>query len=152
MRTDGSLVGRRWGPISALGPQPRPRHERLGVVGTPTRPWGLRRLPRSLGADDRRRTLFRELLREAEGVPVEFADGESGIVDRAAFPALGYDFWPVGLVVATRQGRCVVPRARVRRIDVREPRVAVAASSVELLERGGGRRHSQKTEAPVGGR
>jgi hypothetical protein len=180
MRTDGSLVGTRWGPISAIGPQPHRRHENEVWAGTPTRPWGSRRLPRTLAAGDRRRVLFRELLRRAEGVPVEFADGETGTVERIVFPVLGFEFWPSDLVVATRHGRRRVPRAAVVQIDVHEPRILVAASSRQPLGRGsadrtrdaatwsaslasrvgtissrpGGspRRHRRKPEAPVGRR
>lgn len=180
MRTDGSLVGTRWGPISAIGPQPRRMHENEVWVGTPTRPWGSRRLPRTLRAGDPRRVLFRELLRRAEGVPVEFADGETGVVDTVGFPVLGFDFWPSELVVATRHGQRRVPRSQVLRIDVREPRIVVGTTSGEPLERHRGsrnerhgdeqrlhrlqrrhdlvqvrmlpRRHRQKTEAPVSNR
>lgn len=180
MRTDGSLVGTRWGPISAIGPQPRRMHENEVWVGTPTRPWGSRRLPQTLRAGDRRRTLFRELLRRAEGVPVEFADGETGVVDTVVFPVLGFDFWPSELIVATRHGHRRVPRSAVLQIDVHEPRIVVGTTSREPLERGRSRRnerhsdeqrlhrlqrrndlvqermlpsrHRQKTETPVRGR
>jgi hypothetical protein len=136
MRPDGSLVGTHWGPISAIGAQPRRRREREVRAGTPTRPWGSRRLPRTLQASDRRRTLFRELLRRAEDIPVEFADGETGIVDTVVFPVLGFDFWPSELTVATARGRRRVPRSAVLRIDVREPRIVVASRSRDPLERG----------------
>lgn len=180
MNSDGSLVGTRWGPISAIGPQPRRRHGNEVWVHAPTAPWGARRLPRTLSAADRRRTLFRELLRRSEGVPVEFADGNSGVVDEVVFPVLGFDFWPAELVVALADRRCRVPVGRVSRIDVRSPKIAVSAASDELLERGHGRRderdgdehrlhrlqrrhdlvevrmltgrHRQRAEAPVGGR
>jgi hypothetical protein len=125
MRTDGSLVGTRWGPISAIGPQPRRRHESEVWVATPTAPWRSRRLPRTLLAGDPRRTLFRTLLRRAEGVPVEFADGSVGTVEDMVFSVLGFDFWPQELVVATPDGRRRVSARSVRRIDVREPRIWV---------------------------
>lgn len=180
MRTDGSLVGTRWGPISAIGPQPRRLRENEAWVGTSIRPWGSRRLPRTLQASDRRRTLFRELLRRAEGVPAAFADGETGVVDTVVFPVLGFDFWPSELLVATRHGHRRVPRSEVLQIDVREPRIVVGTTSREPLERHRGRRnerhgdehrlhrlqrrhdlvqvrmlprrHRQKTDALVGGR
>ena len=177
MRTDGSLVGTHWGPISALGRQPRRMHENEVWVGTPTRPWGSRRLPRTLHAGDPRRTLFRTLLRRAEGVEVTFADGRTGVVDRVVLSPIGFDFWPEALVVAMPDGRRRVPAGNVRRIDVREPRLWLEPVSPELLEgRDGGRherhrheerlrrrhglvhvrvlprRHRQQPETPVGGR
>jgi hypothetical protein len=146
MRIDGSLLGTRWGPNSAIGPQPRRRHENEVRAGTRTPPWGSRRLPRTLLAGSRRRTLFRELLRRAEGVPVEFADGEPGTVERIVFPVLGFDFWPSELIVATRHGRRRVQRAAVVQIDVREPRILVGASSRQPLERGVSRRHEGRRD------
>lgn len=127
MRSDGSLVGSRFGPLSAIRPQPRRHHENELWVGTPTRPWGSRRLPATLDAGPARRLLFRSLLRQAEGVPVEFADGSPGIVDEVVFSPLGFDFWPQALVVATPEGRRRVPVASVHRLDVHEPLVRVAA-------------------------
>jgi hypothetical protein len=144
MRTDRSLAGTRSGPIPAIGRQPRRRHENEVSAGTPTRPWGSRRLPRKLAAGDRRRVLFRDLLRLAEGVPVGFANGETGTVERIVFPVLGFDFWPSELVVATRHGRRRVPRAAVVQIDVHEPRILVAASSRQPLEQGGSRRYERR--------
>lgn len=143
MRTDGSLVGTRRGPISAIGPQPRRRHESEVRVGTPTVPWRSRRLPRTLLAEGPRRTLYRTLLRRAEGVPVEFADGSAGTVDDIVFSMVGFDFWPQGLVVATPDGRRRVPARSVRRIDVREPRIWVGPLSADPLERRGARRNER---------
>lgn len=148
MRPNGTLLGIRWGPISAIGPQPRRLHENELWVGTPTAPWRSPKLPRTLLAGDPRRTLFRTLLRRAEGVPVEFADRETGIVEEVVFPVLGLDFWPAELVVAIPERRLRgplelvrlrVPVARIRRIDVRDPRIVVAAGSRELLAPGSGR-------------
>ncbi len=136
MRTDGSLVGTHWGPSSAIGPQPRRRHESEVRVGTPTAPWRSRRLPRTLLAGDHRRTLFRSLLRRAEGVPVELADGSAGTVEDIVFPVLGFDFWPQELVVGTSDGWRRVSAGSVRRIDVREPRVWIGPTSIPTLERG----------------
>lgn len=127
MRTDGSLVGTRWGPPSAVRPQPLRRHANEVRAGAPTRPWGSHRLPRTLRAGGPRRTTFRELLRRAEGVPVSFADGSEGVVDHVVFAPFGYDFWPVALVVATPAGSRRVATTAVRRIDVREPRLWAAA-------------------------
>ncbi len=129
MRTDGSLVGTRRGPVSAIRPQPRRRHENEVWVHTPTSPWGSRRLPRTLLAGDPRRTLFRSLLRRAEGVPVELADGNSGTVEEVVFQTLGFDFWPEALVVSTPEGRHRVSTRAVLRIDVREPRIWIGGGS-----------------------
>jgi hypothetical protein len=99
--------------------------------------------------------LFRTLLRHAEGVPVEFADGSIGVVDEVLFPALGYDFWPTALVVATPDGPRVVSRERVRRLDVRHPRIVVAARRPALRGRLGrtarapDRERSPSFEAPA---
>lgn len=180
MRPNGTLVGTRWGPLSAIAPQPRRRRENEIWVGTPTLPWRSRRLPETLAAGDPRRTLFRSLLRRAEGVPVELPDGTVGTVEEVVFSPLGFDFWPQAFRVATPDGRRYVPAAAVRRIDVREPRIVVAAGSASPLERSGGRRderhrddqrlhrlhrrhdlvqermlsrrHRQQPEAPVGSR
>jgi hypothetical protein len=123
MRSDGSLVGTRRGLVSALGPQPRRMHENEVWVGTPTRPWGSRRLPPTLHAGDPRRTLFRTLLRRAEGVEVTFADGCTGRVDQVVLSPIGFDFWPEALIVVTPEGRRRAPIRSVRRIDVRGPRL-----------------------------
>ncbi|MGH3002632.1 MAG: hypothetical protein ACRDM1_08250 [Gaiellaceae bacterium] len=77
------------------------------------------------------------MLRRAEGVPIRFSDGGDGIVDEVIFGPLGFDFWPVALVVATAGGRRRVSTAAIRRIDVRQPRLFVSASSPGPLERGG---------------
>lgn len=146
MRTDGSLVGTRWGPISAIGPQPRRRYAQEMQAGTPTTPWRSRRLPRTLRAGDPRRTLFRTLLRRADGVPVELADGSAGTVVDVVFSALGFDFWPRALLVATPEGRLRVPVAAIRRIDVRTPRIVLGPLSGELLERDRGRRDERDGE------
>lgn len=143
MRTDGTLVGTGQGPISAIGPQPRRRHEREVRMGTPTAPWRSRRLPPTVLAGDRRRTLFRTLLRRGEGVPVEFADGSAGTVEDIVFPALGFEFWPQELVVATPDRRRRVSARSVRRIDVRAPRIWVGPTSAHPLERHGARRDEQ---------
>jgi hypothetical protein len=92
MRPDGTLVGTHWGPLSAIRAQPRHWHENEVWVHTPTPPWGSRRLPRTLLAGDPRRTLYRTLLRRAEGVPVVFADGSNGVVAEVVLHALGFDF------------------------------------------------------------
>lgn len=131
MRPNGTLVGTHWGPISAIGPQPRRRHEDEVWVGTPTRPWGSRRLPRTLLAGDGRRVLFREMLRRAEGVPVEFPGGEIGVVAEVVFSGIGHDFWPVELVVTLpeERERRRVPVAAVQRIDIQDPRIVAGAGS-----------------------
>jgi hypothetical protein len=142
MRTDGSLVGTRRGPISAIGRRPRRRHEDELRVGAPTSPWKSGRLPRALAAGDPRRTLFRTLLRRAEGVPVEFADGRTGVVEEVVFSALGFDFWPAALVVGIPDDRRRVPVDRIRhvpvervqRIDVHTPRIVIGPMSREPLE------------------
>lgn len=125
MRTDGSLVGTHWGPISAIRPQPRHLHEHEVWLHTPTRPWGSRRLPRTLRAGEPRRTLFRALLRCSEGVPVAFPDGSSGVVTDVILAALGFDFWPEELVVRTLKGKRRVPIRAVARIDTRLPCIAI---------------------------
>lgn len=137
MRPNGTLVGTRWGPISAIRPQPRRRHENEVRAGLPTPPWGSRKLPARLLAEDRRRTLFRTLLRRAEGVPVEFADGEKGRVEEVVFSTLGFDFWPQELLVRIpeRTWRAQlrrVPVSLVRAIDVREPRIVVGPTARRL--------------------
>ena len=141
MRENGTLVGIRRGPISAIGPQPRGHRTAEIRAGVPTRPWGSRKLPRRLLAGDPRRTLFRSLLRRAEGVPVDFADGETGTVEEVVFSVLGFDFWPQALLVrlpddgSRAAGRVRrVPVGRIRRIDVREPRIVVGPLSPERLE------------------
>ncbi len=113
------------GALPAVLPHPRHRHEAEVWVGTPTAPWGSRGLPRRLLAGDRRRLLFRTLLRRSEGVTVELPDGTTGVVADVVLPALGFDFWAEGLSVATPAGRRRVPVRRVRRIDVRRPRIVV---------------------------
>ena len=123
MRTDGSLVGTRWGPVSAIQPQPSRRHENKVRVHKPTSPWASRRLPGTLLAGDPRRTLFRSLLRHAEGVSVVLADGDSGTVEQVVFGPLGFDLWPEAFVVSTPQGRRRISTRDVSRIDVREPRI-----------------------------
>jgi len=132
VKQNAPIVGGRRGPISAVRPQPRRKHVAEVAEGTPTEPWGSRRLPRSIRADDHRRTLFRSLLRRAEGVPVELPDGETGVVEEIVFRPLGFDFWPVALMVGetgrdqsggTAGGRWRLPVARVSRIDVRHPRI-----------------------------
>lgn len=135
MRTDGSLVGTRWGAVSALKAQPRARHRTELWMQRPTRPWGSRRLPRTILADDPRRTLFRSLLRRAEGVPIEFADGSTGLVDDVSFKPLGFDFWAETLLVATPEGRRRVPTSEIRRIDVREPRLWAGPAPASVRER-----------------
>lgn len=125
MRPDGTLVGTHWGPISAIGAQPRRRHQNELWVHTPTPPWGSRRLPRTLLAGDPRRTLFRSLLRRSEGVPVAFADGSRGTVTDVVLPALGFDFWPEQLVVRTLEGKRRIAVAAVARIDPRVPRIEI---------------------------
>lgn len=134
MNTNGTLIGTRWGPASAIRPQPRGRHATEIWVGTPARPWGSRRLPRTLCASDPRRTLFRTLLRRAEGVEVELADGTTGVVDEVALSPLGFDFWAEALVVATPDGHRRVPTRAVRRIDVREPRIWLRPVSADAFE------------------
>ena len=113
------------GPVSAVRPQPRRRHADEVWVHAPTAPWGSRRLPPTLRAGDPRRTLFRSLLRRAEGVPVAFADGSAGVVAEVGLRELGFDFWPEKLVVAAPDGPRSVPVARVRRLDVHRPRIVV---------------------------
>lgn len=125
MRPNSTAVEVGRGPAPATRPQPRRRHAAEVRAATPTRPWGSRRLPRALVAGGRRGLLFRELLRRAEGVPVALEDGETGIVEEVVFPVLGFDFWPVELVVATPSGRRRVSVRRVSRIDVRDPRIVV---------------------------
>jgi hypothetical protein len=148
MRTDGSLVGTRWGPISALGPQPRRIHENEVRVGTPTRPWGSRRLPRTLHAGDTRRTLFRTLLRRAEGVEVTFADGRTGVIDQVVLSPLGFDFWPEAFVVATPAGRRRPTARSVRRIDVREPHLWLGPVPAEQPRSRTAGRHEQRGREP----
>ena len=114
-----------FGPVSAVRPQPRRRHADEVWVGAPTAPWGSRRLPSVLEADDHRRTLFGTLLRHSEGVPVEFPDGTRGVVEDAVLPALGFDFWAEELVIATLDGRRRVPVLDVRRVHIRRPRIEV---------------------------
>ncbi len=126
MRPDGTLVGTHWGPVSAIRPQPRHAHENEVWVHTPTRPWDSRRLPRALDADGPRRTLFRELLRCSEGVPVAFTDGSSGVVTDVVLPVLGFDFWPEELVVRTLEGKRRIPVGDVARINTRPPRIEAA--------------------------
>jgi hypothetical protein len=113
------------GPVSAVRQQPRSRHADEVWVHTPTAPWGSRRLPRTLLAGDRRRTLVRSLLRRSEGVPVEFADGSAGVVAGVRLHELGFDFWAEALVVATPDGQQRVRVDRVQRIDVRPPRIVL---------------------------
>lgn len=116
---------RRRPPSPAIGPQPRRIRERELRAGVPTSPWRSRRMPVTIASDDHRRTLFRTLLRRAEGVPVELADGSAGTVAEVVFAPLGFDFWPVELAVETAAGRRRVPVRDVRRIDVRAPRISV---------------------------
>lgn len=128
MRPDGSLVGTHWGLISAIGSQPHRLHDDEVWAHTPTAPWGARRLPQTLGADDSRRTLFRELLRRSEGVAVAFPDGTGGRVTHVDFPVLGFDFWSEALVVGTTDGKRRVPISAVAQIDTRAPRIEVAGA------------------------
>lgn len=128
MRPDGTLVGTHWGPLSAIQAPPRRWHENEVWVHTPTPPWGSRRLPRTLLAGDPRRTLYRSLLRRAEGVPVVFADGSNGAVADVILPALGFDFWAEELVVKTPDGKRRVPVDEVARIDTRPPRIEISAA------------------------
>ena len=121
MRMDGTLVGTHWGPLSAIGRQPRRVHANDVRVHTPTEPWGSQKLPPTLAAGDPRRTLFRSLLRRAEGVPVAFADGSGGVVADVVLPALGFDFWAEELAVTVGDANGRVPVGRVRQIDVRPP-------------------------------
>ena len=125
MRTDGTLVGTHWGPVSAIRPQPRTLHAAEIWVGTPAAPWGSRKLPRALAAGDHRRTLFRTLLRHSEGVPVEFADGSRGTVAEVILPALGFDFWAEKLIVTTADGRRRLPVRDVQRLQIRPPKIEV---------------------------
>ncbi len=125
MRPDGSLVGTHWGPLSAIGLQPHRLHDTEVWAHTPTAPWGAPRLPRTLQASDPRRTLFRELLRRSEGVPVVFPDGTGGRVTDVVFPVLGFDFWPEALVVGTTDGKRRVLISAVERIDTRSPRIEI---------------------------
>jgi hypothetical protein len=127
MRMDGTLVGTHWGPLSAIGRQPRRVHANDVRVHTPTEPWGSQKLPRTLAAGDPRRTLFRSLLRRAEGVPVAFADGSGGVVADVVLPALGFDFWAEELAVTVGDGRRRVPVGHVRQIDVRPPRILLGS-------------------------
>lgn len=143
MRTDGSLVGTRWGPLSAIQPQPRQRHVDEVRAGAPTRPWGSRRLPATLLANGPRRTTFRDLLRSSEGVPVTFADGSEGAVGEVVFGPFGFDFWPVSLAVDTAGGKRRVPAGAVDRIDVREPRLWVSSVPSEPRDRGRRSRQEQ---------
>lgn len=143
MRPTGTPVGTRFGPVSAIGSQPRRCREIELRAGTPTAPWGSRRLPRTLFADDAHRTRFRSLLRRAEGVPVELSDGTVGVVDTVELSPLGFDFWPEALVLATRAGRRRIPARSVRRIDVREPRIWGDAPSARAFEERGGGRHER---------
>lgn len=130
MRPDGSLVGTHWGPISAISSQPHRLHDDEVSAHTPTRPWGARRLPRTLEAGGPRRTLFRELLRCSEGVAVAFPHGTEGRVDDVVFPVLGFDFWPEALMVGTTEGKRRVPISPVIRIDTQTP-------CIEVLDVGG---------------
>lgn len=134
MRPNGTLVGSRFGPISAIRPQPRRQHENEVWVGTPTSPWGARKLPSTLFAGDPRRTLFRTLLRRAEGVSVELADGEGGTVEEVVFGVLGFDFWPQELLVETPTRRLRVPVDQIQRIDVHQPRIVVGPTRRRPLE------------------
>lgn len=127
MRPDGTLVGTHWGPLSAIGQQPRRSHANEVWVHTPTEPWGSHRLPHTLAAGDPRRTLFRSLLRRAEGVPVAFADGSEGVVADVVLAPLGFDFWAEELAVTAADGRRRVPVGRVRQIDVRPPRILLGS-------------------------
>ena len=129
MRPDGTLVGAHWGPISSIRRQPRHFHENEVWVHAPTAPWGSHRLPHTLAAGDPRRTLFRDLLRRAEGVPVELADGRTGTVEEVVFSPLGFDFWPEQLVVAVPGGKRRVPVGDVARIDVHAPRIEIREKS-----------------------
>ena len=114
-----------YGPVAAVQPQPRARHADEVWAGTPTAPWGSGRIPSGLLANDPRRTLFRTLLRRAEGVRVQFPDGTDGIVSDVILPCLGFDFWAEALVVTTPNGQRRVPVEDVRRIDIRAPRIEV---------------------------
>lgn len=127
------------GPVSAVQPQPRACYRRQLERGTPAHPWRSNRLPRTLTAGDPRRTLFRSLLRRAEGVPVTFADGTAGTVSEVVFGVLGFDFWPQELLVTTRAGVVRVPASSVRRIGVREPRLWTTVSAVPRERGPGGR-------------
>lgn len=118
-----SYLSHVYGPVSAIRPQPRHRHDVEAWTGTPTSPWGSHRLPRTLLASDRRRTLFRTLLRHSEGVPVEFPDGSTGIVADVVLPMLGFDFWAEELIVTAPHGKQRLPVQHVRQIDVRPPRI-----------------------------
>lgn len=126
MTTISHVAHTTFGPVSAVGPQPRRRHADEVWVPTPTMPWGSRRLPQQLDAGDPRRTLFRSLLRRSEGVTVDFPDGTIGVVADVLLPVLGFDFWAEGLVVATPAGRHCVPVQHVGRIDVRSPRIMLS--------------------------
>lgn len=143
MRPDGTLVGTHWGPISAIRPQPRTRHRIQLWSEAPSRPWGSRRLPATLLAGDPRRTLFRSLLRRAEGVPIELGDGALGIVDEVVFSPLGFDFWPESFVVAAPEGRRRVSARRMGRIDVHEPCLHAEPGSAEPLEQRSRFRHER---------
>jgi hypothetical protein len=116
-------------PVPAVRPQPLGHHRAEVRAHTPTAPWGSRRLPRTLLPDDPRRTLYRSLLRRAEGVPVRFAGGDTGVVSEVVLPELGFDFWPEALLVATADGRRRVPVDRVARIETRGPRLELAVSA-----------------------
>lgn len=122
------------GPVSAVQPQPRACYRRQLERGTPAHPWRSNRLPRTLTAGDPRRTLFRSLLRRAEGVPVTFADGTAGTVSEVVFGVLGFDFWPQELLVETPTRRLRVPVDQVQRIDVHQPRIVVGPTRRRPLE------------------
>lgn len=150
IRHDSSRARAGDGPVPAVQPQPRALYWAQLERGRPTHPWRSNRLPRTLAADDHRRTLFRSLLRRAEGVPVTFADGTAGTVSEVVFGALGFDFWPEALLVTTPAGVVRVPAASLRRIDVREPRLwaGVSAGPRERGRRSGdaGDRDEQRLE------
>lgn len=116
-------------PVSAVRPQPRRRHENEVWVHAPTAPWGSRRLPPTLLAGGPRRTLYRSLLRRAEGVPVAFPDGSSGVVADVVLPVLGFDFWAEELLVTTPGGMRRVPVGQVVRIDTHTPRIEIGERS-----------------------
>ena len=96
---------------------------------TPAPPWGSRHLPRTLAADDPRHTLFRELLRHAEGVAVAFPDATTGRVDDVVFPPVDFDFWPEALVVETAAGTRRVPISAVAQIDTRPALIEVGGEA-----------------------
>jgi hypothetical protein len=97
---------------------------------TPAPPWGSSRLPRTLSSDDPRHTLFRELLRHAEGVPVAFPDATTGRVGDVVFPMLDFDFWPDALIVETPAGKRRVPISAVAQLDVRPACIEVGDADV----------------------